>query len=81
MHPDCEQGNGITPALRSHKTLRQLLVQCKDKREVKDTAGVVYSIPCRDCPMVYIGETGRRFGVREKEHRKDVEQVEGVKFT
>ena len=44
-------------------------------------AGVVYSIPCKDCPMVYIGETGRRYEVREKEHMKDAKQLEGVSFT
>ena len=31
--------------------------------------------------MVYTGETGRRFGAREKEHRKDVETVAKLKFT
>ena len=48
---------------------------------MKDTAGVVYSIPCKDCLKVYIRETERRFGVRETKHRKDMEQLEGVKFT
>ena len=27
--------------------------------------GGVYSILCKNCPMVYTGETGRIFGVRE----------------
>ena len=31
--------------------------------------------------MVYIGETGRRYGVREKEHIKDAKQLEGVNYT
>ena len=31
--------------------------------------------------MVYVGETGRRFEMREKEHKKDVKHLERVKYT
>ena len=31
--------------------------------------------------MVYIGETGRKFEVGQKEHKKDMKQLEGVKYT
>ena len=34
-----------------------------------------------DCNCVYVGETGRRFGVREKEHMKEMEQLEANTFT
>ena len=73
--------HGIGTAVRLYKTLCQLLVHQKDKRSVPESAGVVYSIPCRDCPIVYIGETGRRFEMRQKEHKKDLKQLEGVKYT
>ena len=33
---------------------------------------VVYKIPCLDCTGVYIGETGRSFKTRPKEHQRDV---------
>ena len=46
-----------------------------------DTSGVVYQMPCKDCPKVYTGETGRQFGIRKKEHRKDVDSVGNKKFT
>ena len=45
------------------------------------TAECVYRIPCKNCQKVYIGETGRSFGVRVKEHRKEVEQQKGRKYT
>ena len=64
---ECVQHNlrrhGISIALKPHKTLRQLLINAKDESWVKDMAGVVYSIPCTYCHAIYIGETGRIFGV------------------
>ena len=73
--------HGVATAMKPHKTFKQLLVHPKDKRSAQDSAGVVYSIPCKDCPMMYIGETGRRYGVREKEHMKDAKPLEGVNYT
>ena len=35
-------------------------------------SGVVYSIPCEDCDVEYIGETGRAFGTRQDEHERAV---------
>ena len=72
--------HGIATAVKPHKALRQLLVHPKDKRSIQDSAKVVYSIPCKDCLMVYIGEIGRRFRKRQKEHNKDIKQL-GVKYT
>jgi len=73
--------HGVATSLRPHKTIKQLLVHPKDKRDPRDTAGVVYKIPCKDCSKVYIGETARKFGVREKEHIKDGKELEGQKYT
>ena len=33
---------------------------------------LVYSIPCRSCDKVYIGETHRGLDVRIKEHKADI---------
>ena len=73
--------HGIATAVRPYKTLHRVLVYPKDKRSVQKSTGVVYSIPCKDCPTVYIGETGRRFEMRQKEHKQDLKQLEGVKYT
>ena len=35
---------------------------------------VIYSIPCKDCDKLYIGETKRKFHTRLREHQKAVEQ-------
>ena len=32
-----------------------------------------YRVPCKNCSSSYIGETGRKFGLRIKEHKKEVD--------
>ena len=41
------------------------------------TGECVYRIPCHncDCRPIYIGETGRNYGKRQEEHRKEVESI------
>ena len=41
---------------------------------------MVYGIP-KGCDKSYIGETGRLFGTRLKEHRKDSESIKDTVFT
>ena len=41
----------------------------------------MYRIPCHNCDCTYIGETGRNYGKRQKEHRKEVESVSNRTFT
>ena len=42
---------------------------------------MVYDVPCGECEKSYIVETGRPFGIRLKEHQKDVEKIADIKFT
>ncbi|XP_072051531.1 uncharacterized protein [Amphiura filiformis] len=51
------------------------------KKNILETSDAVYKIPCKGCDKSYVGETGRQFGVRLKEHRKDSETVKDTKFT
>ena len=64
-----------TSAVRQHRNLRQILVHQKDKVEDKHKTDCVYQIPCKTCNMCYIGETGRTFGTRHEEHKKEVETL------
>ena len=66
----------MATAMKPHKTIKQL----KDKRSPKETAEEVFSIPCKDCDCEYVAETRRRFGVKDNEHMKDMDQLEGKKF-
>jgi len=61
--------------MKPYRTLRQLLVHPKDQRTVEQTGECVYRIPCHNCDCTYIGETGRNYGKRQEEHRKEVESI------
>ena len=37
--------------------------------------GVVYKFTCNNCDKIYIGVTGRKFGVRSKEHKQEVDDL------
>jgi len=64
----------ISTATKPHNTLRNLLVHPKDKREPHNSTDVIYSIPCKNCNLSYIGETGRKFGKRVEEHRTEAKK-------
>jgi len=66
---------GISTAVKPYNTLRNLLVHPKNKRTVGQTGECVYKIPCHNCSSTYIGETGRSYGKRQEEHRKEVESI------
>ena len=42
-------------------------------KEKEDSTECVYKVSCANCDKTYIGETGRKFGVRLQEHRTEVE--------
>ena len=66
--------------MESHCTLRNMLVHPKDKRDHLNTTDVIYSVPCKNCPVSYIGETGREFDKRLEEHRVEAEKLStGIK--
>ena len=52
------------------KSLRQQLVQIKDKTDIEKVCGAVYHIQCSNCEEDYIGEAERPFIKRFKEHQK-----------
>ncbi len=58
-----------------HLRLQQVLVHPKDQIDTEKKCDVIYEIPCLSCNNRYIGETGRMFGIRKKEHQKECENV------
>ena len=60
--------DGIEVALKPHQTLSSLFRKPKDAINFEQKRGLVYSISCRDCNAVYVGETGRSVRTRKREH-------------
>ena len=57
------------------KTMNTLQQQCpapKFSPSPDSQTNVVYKIPCANCSWCYIGETGRVFNTRKKEHIRNV---------
>jgi len=68
-------------AMRPVKTLKSLLVHPKDKQEKEKITDCIYKIPCASWEKCYIGETGRKFGTRLKDHKTEVESITSKPFT
>ena len=49
------------------------MVHPKDKVWDDEKNELIYRIPCKNCPSSYIRETGRKLGLRMKEHRKQLD--------
>jgi hypothetical protein len=73
--------HNISTAMRPHTTIRRLVVHPKDKRDIDNSAGLVYKIPCKGCDKSYIGETSRMFSIRKKEHKEEAEEASQRPFT
>ena len=54
-------------------TLEQSFPSIKDRPSPENQTNVVCKIDCADCSWTYIGETGRTFNTRRKEHKRNVE--------
>ncbi len=57
-------------AFKKHNSLKSIFLPIlKGIDEKKKSKNLVYSIQCKDCEKIYIGETGRMQETRIKEHR------------
>ena len=61
-------------ASKAVKTLQQALLSPKSWPSIDLQPNIVWKIPCANCPWTYllIGETGRCFENRKKEHRRNL---------
>ena len=64
--------------MKPHSSLRKQLVHPKDKIDPleKKKPDCICEIPCKSCAYTYIGETGRKFTTRLKEHKKEAVKLE-----
>jgi len=57
------------------------VVHPKDKVKDEEKIELIYRVLCKNCSSSYIGETGRMFGLRIKEHKKEVNSFTGDTLT
>ena len=62
----------IRVAFRPPSSLRELLSHPKDPIPLEHKCNVVYKIPCDSCDKCYVGQTGRTFSQRLREHQRAV---------
>jgi len=67
------KSHGIATANRPHRTLPNFVVHLKNKVKDDEKTELIYRVPCKNCSSSYVGETGRKFGLRIKEHQKEVD--------
>lgn len=63
--------NGVHVAFRTNNTIRRVVCNGKEKTELGKKSGV-YKLTCDECGGVYVGQTGRSFEIRYKEHMSAV---------
>ena len=66
----------IRVTTRPLKTLQRMFSSSKHQVPPEQRTSVIYNIPCSDCPWSYVGETGRSFQTRKKEHSRNVKSCE-----
>ena len=50
---------GVRVAMKPFVTIGKSLPSPKDPVDVNEITGIIYQVPCHDCPFVYIGQTKR----------------------
>ena len=59
--------------LRYRCRLYSTFWEIKTRQDKEDITECVYKVPCANCDKTYVGETGRKLGVRLHEHKTEVE--------
>lgn len=64
--------DNIKIARYNPKCIREFFSSTKSKTPILLKSNVVYSIPCRDCEKVYVGQTGQWLKSRLASHRSEI---------
>ena len=65
------KNHDVTVVNKPFTTLQQQFPVPKFRPSIESQTNVVYKIPCTSCSWCYIGETGRAFNTRKKEHLRN----------
>ena len=72
--------DGVKVAMRPFVTIGKSLPSPKDPLNVNEIIGIIYQVPCHDCPFVYIGQTKRDLKSRLSEHKRAIKYQRPEKF-
>jgi len=67
------KSHSIATANYPHRMLWNFVAYPKDEIKDEEKTELIYHVPCKNCCSFYIGETGRKFVLRIKEHKKEVD--------
>lgn len=65
------RNTNIKIAYKTHNTLKRHLVHKPPETDTYNKSGV-YMLKCKECPLKYVGQTGRTFKIRFNEHMHDI---------
>ena len=65
------KNHDVTVVNKPFTALQQQFPAPKFRPSMESQTNVVYKIPCTNCSWCYIGETGRAFNIRKKEHLRN----------
>ena len=63
---------GVKVAMRPFVTIGKSLPSPKDPLDVNEITGIIYQVPCHDCPFVYIGQTKRDLQSSLSKHKRAI---------
>ena len=58
--------------MRPFVTIGKSLPSIKDSLDLNEITGIIYQVPCHDCPFVYIGQSKRDLKSRLSEHKRAI---------
>ena len=70
---------GVRVAMRPFVTIGKSLPSPKDPLDVNEITGIIYQVPCHDCPFVYIGQTKRDLKMRLSEFKRAIKYQRPIK--
>jgi hypothetical protein len=68
--------SNVKIAFRTNNTIQKLLIHKQHRTDTHSQPGV-YKLTCPDCGKAYVGQTGRNFTTRFKEHKKNTRTPSG----
>ena len=63
---------GVKVAMRPFDTIGKSLPSPKGPLDVNEITVIIYQVPCRDCPFVYIGQTKRDLKSRHSKYKRAI---------